>query len=125
MRKTAIVCGGRNYKNQTKIAQILSKLNPNKIVTGAATGADQLAEDWARTTQLNYEGYPAKWRRNGKRGGPMRNAEILHNYKQIKDLCVVVAFPGGRGTSNMIKQAEEFGFDVVEVDDDPYSTLDD
>jgi hypothetical protein len=33
--------------------------------------------------------------------------------KGIPDL--VVAFPGGRGTANMIHQARERGFEVLEV----------
>jgi ABC-type Fe3+-hydroxamate transport system substrate-binding protein len=45
----------------------------------------------------------------GPSAGPIRNGRMLE-YKP--DL--VIAFPGGRGTANMVKQARKAGIAVVE-----------
>jgi hypothetical protein len=43
--------------------------------------------------------------------GPIRNARMLEEGKPD----IVIAFPGGRGTANMIEQAHAAGVEVVQV----------
>ena len=104
-----LVCGGRDYRGD--VAGVLSPLPITLLINGAAMGADRIAEDWARHNEINYLGVPAKWRGVGHKGaGPMRNSEML---KWEPDL--LVAFPGGSGTANMVKQARAAGIPIVEV----------
>lgn len=68
------------------------------------------AAEWARRSHVPVESYPADWRR-GKGAGPERNARMLA--EGWPDL--VVAFPGGRGTADMVRRAKAAGVRVVEV----------
>lgn len=82
------------------------------IIQGGATGADNLAVDWAIVNWCVYETYEAEWDKYGKRAGPIRNKKMLDEGKP--DL--VVAFPGGKGTANMVKLAEEAGVKVIRIE---------
>jgi hypothetical protein len=81
------------------------------LIEGEAPGADTLAREWATEQGIPVERYPADWNRHGKAAGPIRNRRMLVEGKP--DL--VVAFPGGRGTANMISQAEAAGVKVLKV----------
>ena len=124
-----LVCGGRNYNDKNKVYNTLYDLcdefnlwsipdeygnklpGPITIIHGKATGADTLAEDWAVVNWTGLEEYPADWATHGKAAGYLRNAKMLRDGKP--DL--VVAFPGGKGTANMIKIAKEAGVPVREI----------
>lgn len=77
------------------------------------TGADTLAGDWAHGFLIPVRSFPADWEeRHGKRAGPIRNQMMLEEGRP--DL--VVAFPGGTGTADMVRRAREAGVEVMEVD---------
>ncbi len=82
------------------------------IISGAAKGVDSVAIDWAITNWLSFKEFPANWDKYGKAAGPIRNKQMLEEGKP--DL--VVAFPGGRGTANMVKLAKEAGVEVIEIE---------
>ncbi len=77
------------------------------LIHGAAKGADTLAENWARSRQVNYHGVPAKWDQHGNSAGPIRNEEML---ALGPEGCV--AFPGGTGTADMVERCEKAGVKV-------------
>lgn len=106
-----LVCGGRNYHDSNKVAEILGGILPDLIITGGATGADQEARQWAAKLGAPICMFPAQWDRYGEAAGPIRNAWMLEFGKP--DL--VVAFPGGRGTADMISKARKAGIEVCEV----------
>ena len=82
------------------------------IITGECpTGVDQAAIDWAVVNWTGYKGFPADWKTHGKAAGPIRNKQMLDEGKPD----VVVAFPGGKGTANMVKLAREAGVPVTIV----------
>lgn len=107
----AIVCGGRDYLNKIFIFKELDKLNVTCIVTGGATGADQIAEDYAIYKNIKLIVHRAKWSEHGKAAGPIRNKKMLTE----ENPDIVIAFPGGRGTADMISQAKNFGVKVLEI----------
>lgn len=78
-------------------------------------GADFLAQRWALVRGLASMEFIASWTKFGKAAGPIRNEWML-KYGQ-PDL--VVAFPGGRGTENMVKLADEAGVEVRRVEQKP------
>lgn len=82
------------------------------IIHGAARGADSLAGKWGKAMKLPVEPYPADWNLYGRIAGRLRNAEMLVRGKP--DL--VVAFPGGVGTTHMTTIAREAGVPVYEPD---------
>lgn len=105
-----LVCGGRNYENWRTAHRTLSELRPSVIIQGGARGADSLAAKWADINGVPLVTYPALWKQ-GKKAGVMRNAFMLADSRP--DL--VVAFPGGRGTADMVGRARVAGVEVREV----------
>ncbi len=112
-----LVCGGRDYNNYVIVDATLTQLdesfNIHTIVHGDARGADRMGERWARANKVPFEAYPAKWELHGKGAGPIRNQQMLDE----EHIDLVVAFPGGSGTADMIKRALENGVAVVNVDE--------
>ncbi len=101
-----LVCGGRNYNCRDAVFSELDSLRLRygqlTIIQGGASGADALARDWCfsqRSCHLINE--PADWKKYGKNGGPIRNQRMIDEHKPE----VVLAFPGGRGTRDMIARA--------------------
>jgi len=111
-----LVCGGRDYADAAHVEGVLRfhllEGAPNVIIEGCARGADSLAEDFGTRWLIPVEHFPADWDRHGKAAGPIRNRQMLDEGKP--DL--VIAFPGGRGTANMIEQAERAGVPVIKVE---------
>ena len=107
-----LVCGGRDFADKAAITNYLFRLDDERKITsiihGGATGADTLAGKTAQLLQVPCTVYRANWKRDGKAAGPIRNQRMLDEGKP--DL--VVAFPGGRGTADMIRRAETQGVPV-------------
>jgi hypothetical protein len=102
MIRRVLVCGGRDFNDAAAVFNKLDELElPVIIIHGAARGADTLAQQWADERKQLCLRFPADWNRYGRAAGIYRNTEMLEQGEP--DL--VVAFPGGRGTENMIRQA--------------------
>lgn len=110
-----LVCGGRDYNNWEKVDFVLSDLrliesDVIEIIHGNAKGADSLADKWAILSHQPRHIYPAQWDIYGKPAGVIRNKAMLALNPDL-----VIAFPGGKGTANMIQIAEEAGIEVKEI----------
>jgi hypothetical protein len=106
-----LVCGSRYYSDREAVFSTLDRLDVTVVITGGAAGADILAEHWAYERGVPLEHYAADWKRHGKAAGPIRNQEMLD--QDQPDL--VLAFPGGRGTADMVRRARAAGVRVTEV----------
>lgn len=114
-----VVCGGRDFADRNAVARALMPYRPAKVtedsehilILGGAPGADSLAEEWADVWGVRKRVYPADWNAHGRAAGPIRNQRMLEEGRP--DL--VLAFPGGRGTEDMIRRAEAAGVKVVRV----------
>jgi len=107
--KTIIVCGGRDFSDAAAVAAYLGRLTrPFRIVTGGAPGADALAQDWASRHAVPCDVVPADWATHGRAAGPLRNQRMLDEHQPV----AVIAFPGGRGTLDMVRRAEAAGVRV-------------
>lgn len=82
------------------------------IINGKARGADTASTDWAVCNYAPFKEYAADWKLHGKAAGAIRNREMLD---KNPDIDLVVAFPGGRGTANMVALAKKRGIRVLEV----------
>jgi len=78
------------------------------MIQGGATGADKLAKEYAQLNNIPYVEEKADWSL-GKKAGPIRNELMLKKY--LPDL--VIAFPGGRGTDNMVRLAKSYGVETI------------
>lgn len=117
-----LVCGGRDFANEMLVTEALDNLHAHcggvsVLIHGAATGADTFAAIWACHGQLAEKiktlGFPANWKKYGKRAGPIRNERMLKEGKPDR----LVAFPGGKGTDHMIAIAEAAGVPTWRVTD--------
>lgn len=119
-----LVCGGRDFCDWDKLHFELYSLLDNRpdqrepfvVIQGGAKGADFLAKAWAKYMRFEYntsvEEFPADWKKHGRAAGYIRNKQMLVEGKP--DL--VVAFPGGAGTKNMIDQARKAKVEVIIID---------
>ena len=82
------------------------------IIEGAATGVDSAAADFAICNYCHVVEYPADWAKHGHAAGPIRNKKMVDEGKP--DL--VIAFPGGKGTENMVGYANIMGIKVIRCD---------
>lgn len=121
-----LVCGGRNYDPaeawnwlERNLSDAIaerwqrwgSAAKVGTLLHGGARGADEGAADWGKSEHLRVLCYPANWKRDGKAAGPIRNQRMLDEGKP--DL--VIAFPGGVGTADMVRRARAAGVEVIEV----------
>lgn len=110
-----LVCGGRDYSDFDRLEDELNLIcladGDFTIISGAARGADSLAIYYAKLYDVLLEVYPADWDKHGRAAGPIRNQQMLDEGKP--DL--VIAFPGGRGTQDMINRAEKAGIEVKQI----------
>ena len=109
-----LVCGGRHYRDFKFVFRTLNEQHRHYpigcIIVGGCSGADQFAADWAHAGPIPCEKYMADWA-IGPEAGPIRNQRMLDEGKP--DL--VIAFPGGRGTADMVKRARAAGVPVKEI----------
>lgn len=112
-----LVCGGRKFGNWLLLRHTLESIHEMNLITaiihGNAEGADSLAASWAYLRGIETLVFPADWRKCGPSAGPLRNQQMLDEGTP----SLVVAFPGGRGTSDMVKRAHDANIRVIEVRD--------
>lgn len=110
-----LVCGGRDFNDPSFIFRHLVGLHEKRgitaIIEGGAKGVDKFAKMWAEGRGIPVASYPADWMTDGKAAGPKRNARMIRF--GMPDL--VIAFPGGKGTANMVAQARAAGIEVIEI----------
>jgi UDP-N-acetylmuramoylalanine-D-glutamate ligase len=110
-----LVCGGRNFNDPITLGSWLGGVHKQRgislLIEGGAPGADFMARKFAEWQAIPVRTFEADWKRHGRAAGPIRNKQMLEEGKP--DL--VVAFPGGRGTANMVEQARAAGVEVLEA----------
>jgi hypothetical protein len=118
-----LICGGRNYTDVKVIRGVVEDMIGRRgqfsflkdqvmcVIHGAAKGADSIAGKIAAELGIAIDAFPANWKKYGRAAGPIRNQQMIDEGKP--DL--VVAFPGGAGTANMIRLAERAGVKVIHV----------
>jgi hypothetical protein len=113
--KKVLCCGGRKYDDRITVKRTLDGLNEqggiSMVIEGGAFGADLLSREWAEYRGILVTTVRADWGRYGPSAGPLRNSKML-----LLSPDLVVAFPGGSGTQNMVMQARSAGVDVLLVD---------
>jgi hypothetical protein len=94
-----------------KLDEYLARFGSLTIITGMASGADALAEEWARKSGASFHGFKAQWDKYGKSAGPRRNQQMIDKGNPH----MVLAFPGGRGTEDMVLKAQGARIPVVRL----------
>jgi len=116
-----LVCGGRDFHDMQLLVRALDALHARfrfrSLIHGGARGADQLAGRWARSGVLgasNVQVFEADWNKYGASAGPVRNQKMLDEGQP----ALVVAFPGGAGTRDMVGRALKAGVRTIKVSQD-------
>jgi hypothetical protein len=114
--QTWLVCGGRDFADAGMFRSAMADLvrlkgMPARIIHGGAQGADTMAGEYADRHALDLCVERADWRKHGRAAGPIRNQAMLDKHRP----ALVVAFPGGRGTADMVARARAAGVDVAEI----------
>lgn len=124
------VTGGRDYTDAARIGSLLGEY-AGILVHGAAPGADSIAAEWWRRNcgTKACEPHPADWdgpcrdtckpghRRQRKDGSTYCPAAGAYRNQEMVDsgIDVLIAFPGGTGTADMVKRAKAAGVRVRKV----------
>lgn len=110
-----LVTGGRDCKDLGLVYGALDLIEPSLVIHGAARGADSLAQRWAELQGVPTKQYPvtkADWDTYKNFAGSIRNQKMLDDNP---DINVVLAFPGGAGTNDMIRRAKLQGFNIIRI----------
>ncbi len=118
-----LVCGSRDYADTMHVFDTLDNLNRTRgpitcVIHGAGTGADTASMEWAQMEaehnpyrKIVHHPFVADWHTYGRAAGPMRNQRMID--EGHPDL--IVAFPGGAGTRDMVARAKAARLEVIEV----------
>ena len=112
-----LITGGRDFTDAAVIEGALMDIEqrPDVIIHGDAAGADRVAAKIAAKWGIEVWKFPANWARYGKSAGPRRNYQMIQEGRPTR----VLAFPGGAGTANMIKQAKKAGLLIRRITAEP------
>ena len=117
-----LVCGGRHYADKDFLYRVLDRVLEKHgddlvIITGAQrkqkadgfVGADYLAQEWAIEREVEYMGFPARWKALGV---PAAGGERNRRMRDKSKPDAAIAFPGGRGTKMMCDLLREIGIEA-------------
>lgn len=112
-----LICGGRDFADMDLVFAAMRDLEAafgpvTSVIHGGAAGADLLGSRWGHFFGLPVTPFKADWTKHGKAAGPIRNQRMLDEGKPDR----VVAFPGGRGTADMVRRAEKAGVPITIID---------
>ena len=108
-----LVCGSRDWTDAALILETLRGVaEVTVVIHGAATGADTLAGDAARTLGIHVLPFPADWERHGRAAGPIRNQQMLDEGKPVLVLAFSENLNSSRGTADMVARARLWGVEV-------------
>lgn len=109
-----VVTGGRDYNDADAVWSILDRahkqFNITHLIHGDARGLDKIADAWALKRGVQVIRCPANWDHLGKAAGHIRNQFMVELYPDM-----VIAFPGGNGTRNMVEQSQRHNLRVVDA----------
>jgi predicted Rossmann-fold nucleotide-binding protein len=111
-----IVCGGRDYHERDIVFALLDKFvevlgEITTLVHGAARGADSIAAEWAELRCVPDEDYRPDYNKYPGWQAPLIRNQLMAD----KGAAFCIAFPGGRGTEDMIYKARAAKIPVITV----------
>ena len=112
-----LITGSRDWGDWRTITKALidaadGKPRPVTVVHGCARGADFLAAHAARKLGWEVEDHPARWDRDGKAAGPIRNQAMVD---LGADVCLAFIKDGSRGATHCADLAEKAGIPVLRL----------
>ncbi|AOV17982.1 hypothetical protein BJI67_13750 [Acidihalobacter aeolianus] len=113
--KRVLVAGGTSDNAHSRVYHALYSVHERWsigcVMHGGSSETDSLAQAWADQQGIPTEIYAAEWRRLGFAAGPARHGRIFDEGRP--DL--LVAFPGGRGTPDLVARARASGVPILDL----------
>lgn len=106
-----IIAGSRTYTNYITVDRAMRSLTATRILSGGATGVDELGERYAQSHGIPLTIYPANWERHGKAAGPIRNEEMARN----ADALLLIWDGQSSGSKSMLQTAWKYKLKITEV----------
>ena len=110
----ALVCGGREFSARSLLWRVMDEAHATDpigvLIQGGAPGADHLAAMWAVEHGITVETFLADWS-VGRSAGPIRNQRMIDEGRPD----MAFAFPGSRGTADMVRRLKDAAIPVFEV----------
>lgn len=108
-----LVTGSRDWPDPETVFEALDIVDaarlggePATLVHGGATGADRIADGWARAHGWTVEVHPADWATHKKAAGYVRNAQMV---QAGADICLAFIKDESRGATMTARLAREAG----------------
>lgn len=110
-----LICGGRHYDDADTIRRELDAAHGIEPLTvlihGGLAGIGTAAEAWAREHNVHVVRYPPNWTLLGNKAEAHRNAFMLTDSRP----GMIIAFPGGRDTAELVRMARAAGLPVLQA----------
>jgi hypothetical protein len=107
-----LVIGGRHFDEVVLVLDVLSQLHRHyaigALIRQATPGAESYAGYWAGLHGVHEIVFIPYLRRKGSFSDHERNTRMLTEGKPD----ALVAFPGGKGTADMVKKAKTYGLAI-------------
>jgi len=107
-----IIAGSRDFDDYGLLSRECDRLLPAvgdlHIVSGCARGADTMAIAYANDRHIPLIRVPADWDKHGRSAGYLRNREMAI----LSDMLIAFWDGKSKGTSHMIRLANEHGLEV-------------
>jgi hypothetical protein len=97
-----VIAGGRNFTDYDLLTRECDKLDISVVISGKATGADQLGILYAHKNQYPVILCPAPWNHFGKRAGYIRNQIMADIAEQV-----IIFWNGKSPGTKMMKEISE------------------
>lgn len=99
-----IIAGSRRLNCTTQVVDLAFSKSPlpvpTEVVSSGAYGVDIRGEEWAKIMGIPVKVFPADFKKYGKAGGPIRNAQMA----KYADALLAIWDGKSRGTRNMITE---------------------
>lgn len=109
-----LVTGGRDFTDKDFVFNSLDKIHSERpctfLIHGDASGVDTLCGLWAKNNNIGVKACPAEWNVYGKTAGIIRNSQMLHLNPDV-----LIAFPGNKGTRDMVRKAINKGIEIIQM----------
>lgn len=108
-----IIAGARDLTQNTHYEGVVqaveqSGFDVSEVVSGGASGIDELGQIYAKEYNLDLTVFYANWKKRGKAAGPHRNSRMA----SYADALIALPGPDSKGTYHMIKEAKSKGLQV-------------
>jgi hypothetical protein len=107
MKMKIIIAGSRSFTDYEELVLVCDHLLSNldqediEIVSGCASGADRLGEEYAKDNDYRLTKFPADWEKYGRSAGYLRNRQMA----EYADMLIAFWDTNSSGTKNMIQEA--------------------